>query len=86
MVHTRDDEEAVEVVDVHLRVRLRELVDGLVIVDGIAGADELVCPADVLDELPVVLWSRECRQIWVDRLIWSHEQGVVHMRAERHSH
>lgn len=68
VVHAGHEEEAVVVVDVHRRVRARELVDGGVVVDAVARADELVRPADVLQQLPVVLRPRERGQVRVDRL------------------
>lgn len=59
MVHAGHEEEAVVVVDVHRSVRARELVDGGIVVDTVARADELVRPADVLQQLAVVLRPRE---------------------------
>ena len=57
MVHSRDREEAIDVIYVHVSVGTEELVDGLVVVDCVAGADELVRPSKVMNQLSVVLRS-----------------------------
>ena len=57
MVHSRDREEAIDVIYVHVSVGTEELVDGLVVVDWVAGADELVRPSKVMNQLSVVLRS-----------------------------
>ena len=54
MLHAANSEEAVEVVNVHLRVFGDKTVDRLIIVHGIARTDELVGPPDVVDEFPIM--------------------------------
>ena len=68
MVHAGHEEQAVVVVNVHGRVRKREPVDGLVIVDTVAWADELVGPSDVLNEFPLVLRPSKGGEVGIDRL------------------
>ena len=68
MIHTRDREEAVDVVDVHMSVCAEELVDGLVVVQRVPGADQLVSPPYVLQELPASSRAHEGSQVWVDCL------------------
>lgn len=48
VVHAGHREQAVEIVDVHVGIRVRPCVNALVIVQRVAGADELVRPSDVL--------------------------------------
>ena len=57
MVHSRDREEAIDVIYVHVSVGTEELVDSLVVMDCIAGADELVRPSEVVDQFPIMLRS-----------------------------
>lgn len=68
MIHTRDGEEAIEVIDIQVSIRAEELVNGLVVVNCVARADELVRPSEVLDQLSIMLGSYECSDVRVDRL------------------
>ena len=68
MVHAGHEEEAVVVVDVHRGVRERELVHALVVVQGVPGADQLVCPADVLKQFALVRRPRKGSEVGVDGL------------------
>lgn len=54
MLHAWDGEEAIVVVDIQLRVLVHEVVDSLVIMNGVARRDELVGPPSVMDKFAVM--------------------------------
>lgn len=66
MLHPRDCEQPVEVIDVRTPATAREVLDTLVVVDATTRTDDLVCPSDVMEELPAV--PDKCTQIGIDRL------------------
>ena len=68
MLHPSDSEETIEVVNVQLRMLSHKRLYGVVIVYRIARADELVCPSDVLDDLPIVGQVGELSNICFDGL------------------
>ena len=68
MIHTGHGEETIEVVDIQRAVPERELVHGLVVVDAISRADELVRPADVVEHFAVPRGCGERGEVGVDRL------------------
>lgn len=68
MVHAGRGEEAVVVVDVHAPAAERLLAHGVIVVEAVARADDLVCEADVVQHLAVVWPRRERAQVRVDRL------------------
>ena len=68
MSHSRNREETIEVVDLHVRVLLHERVHRFVVMERVAWTDELVCPSDVLDDLPIVGQVGELSNICFDGL------------------
>ena len=68
MHHTTYGEETIEIVNIHARVLVHEGMHSLVIVERVARADELVCPADVLDDLAIVRRASESGDVPLDRL------------------
>lgn len=84
MVHSGNREEAVEIVDIHMRVRSRPFVHGLVVMDRVAGADELVRPAHVLEQLAIVLGASEGCEVWRDCLKRYASETAFHFTGEAH--
>ena len=76
MVHAGNGEVAEEVADLHVRVGARELVHGLVVARRVAGAVQLVGPAYVLEQLPVVRRACEGGEVWVDGLSYKSRSTV----------
>lgn len=68
MVHAGRGEEAVEVVDVHAPAAKGVRAHGVVVVEAVARADDLVREADVVQQLAVVRRRGERAQVRVDRL------------------
>ena len=68
MLHSSHHEQPIEVVDVHYRMLSHEAVDRFVVVDRVARANDLIAPSSVLDNLAVMRWSDERRNIRVDSL------------------
>ena len=68
VLHAANWEKAVVVVDVHIGVLRHEPMHGLVIVQRVARAYELVRPPDVVDKLSVVRCSGETCNVRSDRL------------------
>ena len=59
MSHPSDRKETVEVVNVHLRVLGHKRLYGVVIMYGVARADKLVSPSNIVDHLSVVRRASE---------------------------
>ena len=70
MLHTRNGEETIEVVNVEFRMLRHERVYRLIVMERIAWADELVSPTNVVDHFAIVGLSRESSEIWVDGLLF----------------
>ena len=68
VLHPTNREEAVEVVNLELRVLRHESVHSLIVVNGVPRADELIRPTDVVDQLPVVGCACKSRNVGVDSL------------------
>ena len=66
MLHPRDREQPVEVVDVRASILCREVLDSLVVVYTAARTDDLVRPSDVVKKLPAM--PDKGTQIGIDRL------------------
>ena len=66
MLHPRDREQPVEVVDVRASILGREVLNSLIVMDAAARADDLVSPSDVVEKLPSTPNKRT--QIGIDRL------------------
>ena len=75
MSHSRYHEKTVEALYLNPHAFEHERVHGLVIMHGVSGADELVHPSHILDNLSIMRGSRECREIALDSLMESHIIG-----------
>ena len=62
-MHPRDGEQPVEVFHLQLRVVLRKVAHGLIVVQRPRRSDELVRPPDIMYELSVMDRSSERRKI-----------------------
>ena len=63
MVHPRDSEQPIEVAQLPVRVGLIETLHRVVVEHRVARADQLVGPADVVQQLPVVRRPGERGQV-----------------------
>ena len=73
MLHARNREKAVEVVHGHVGVRFGEVAYRLVIMDGVAHANQLVRPPYIVNHLPIVRWPRVRSEVRVDGLVRTRE-------------
>ena len=68
MSHTREKEQTIETVDVEVGMLVHERVHGFVVMNRVAWADELIRPADVVDDLPIVSGPSESGEVRFDCL------------------
>ena len=68
MTHPWHCEEPIPIVDIEVGVRKSPMVDGLVVIDRVSWADQLVRPSDVLNQLSVMLRARKVCDIRADCL------------------
>ena len=59
MSHTGHREESIPIFNVHICFCLGPVSNGLIVIDRISGADELVGVSDIMDELPIALWTHK---------------------------
>ena len=82
--HPRDGEQPIEVFHLQLRVVLREVSDGLIVIQRPNRSDELVGPSDIMDELSVVRRASERREIcFVCLHAQAHQSGEEPARRRR---
>ena len=68
MLHSSHREQTVVIIDVHLRVLVHKSMNGLVVVDRVARADEVVIPSHVVNHLSLVRRPSKFRYIRADSL------------------
>ena len=59
MLHATDREEAIEVIDVQHGMLSHKPLHGLVVVNRVSGTYELVRPSNIMNQLSIVLGTRE---------------------------
>ena len=68
MSHTGEKEQTIEIVDVEVGMLVHEGMHGFVVMNRVAWADELIRPADVMDDLPIVSAPSESGEVRFDCL------------------
>ncbi len=66
--HSGHREESIPIFDVHICVRTGPISDALIVIDRLSRANELIGISNIMDELPVALWTYKGSDVGVNGL------------------